>query len=308
MPDPEWVEATLRVDPVDVDAVGDVLREAGAEGVAIEPAIRISDSADFVYEELDAPSTVRATFRAPFDIAARRTLRRRLGGLVLALPLPPMRYRAVEPSVWAEEWRRFYHVQHIGDWLVVRPTWEPYEAAPHEVVLALDPGAAFGTGQHETTRLCLLATERHLQAGWDVLDIGAGSGILAIAAAMLGAHDVLGMDTDAATVSIAEENAARNGVARIRFAAGSLGDQWPWPDRPLEDCADLVISNISSTVVEAQMPDIARATRPGGVAVLSGFIERDAEEVTGVAREAGLRPLRLDGEGEWRCLTVGRPR
>lgn len=307
-----WVEASARVAPADVEAVADAFRAAGAAGVAIEPAIHVSDAADFAYEELDAPATVRASFAGTPPPAARRALRRRLNALTLAQPLPPLRYLAVGAHAWSEEWKRFYHVQHIGRRLVMRPSWEAYAARPGELVIELDPGTAFGTGQHATTRLCLVAIERALHGAPAVLELGAGSGILAIAAAKLGARSVHALDNDPETVAIARENARRNGLGggtagRITFAAGSLGSGWPWPRRPQRACADLLIANISSTVVVAMMPAFARALRPGGVAILSGFIARDAAEMRAAARAAGLRPLRTDAEAEWRCLVAQRP-
>ncbi|MFA7248721.1 MAG: 50S ribosomal protein L11 methyltransferase [Dehalococcoidia bacterium] len=321
--DQRWIEVTVRVAPADVDAVADALREAGAEGVAIEPAILVSDAADFQYEELDAPSLVSATFPSLAPGAARRTLRRRLNALDLAGPLPPLRFAEVGPRLWSEEWKRFYHVQHIGTRLVVRPSWEPYTPQPGEVVVELDPGTAFGTGQHETTRLCLEAIEAEQRGAPDVLDIGAGSGILAIASALLGAREVRAIDNDADTVAIAAENARLNGVAdRIVFAAGSLPGApvlgmplpvaveygWPWPDRPPRACCDLLIANISSTVNIALLPAFAAAIRPGGTVILSGFIARDADEVSVAARAAGLVPDRVEGEAEWRCLVARAPR
>lgn len=307
--DQRWVEVTARVAPADVDAVADALREAGAEGVAIEPAILISDAADFQYEELDAPSLVRATFPSLAPGVVRRALRRRLNALALSAPLPAMRFAEVGPQLWSEEWKRFYHVQHMGTRLVVRPSWEPYDQAPGEVVVELDPGTAFGTGQHQTTRLCLIAIERELLRDAQVLDVGAGSGILAIAAALLGARAVRAMDNDAETVAIAAENARLNGVGdRIVFAAGSMGANWPWPQHAPRACCDLLISNISSIAVVAMMPAFAAAIRPGGTLILSGFIARDADEVSDAARAAGLLPDRIDGEAEWRCLVARAPR
>ena len=320
--DQRWVEVAARVPPADVDAVADALREAGAEGVAIEPAILVSDAADFQYEELDAPSLVRATFPALAPGGARRALRRRLNALALGAPLPRLRFADVGAHLWAEEWKRFYHVQHIGTRLVVRPSWEPYDPRPHEVVVELDPGTAFGTGQHETTRLCLEAIEqelpRRLSGALDVLDVGAGSGILAIAAALLGARTVRAIDNDPETVAIAAENARLNGVGnRIAFAVGSMSSgptegAWPWPpswsEHPPRACCDLLVSNISSTAVIAMLPAFARAIRPGGTVILSGFIARDADEVSEAARAAGLLPDRVTGEAEWRCLVARAPR
>lgn len=303
--DQPWVEVVIaRVTPDDVDAVADALREAGADGVAIEPAILISDAADFQYEELDEPSLVRATFSSLPAGAPRRALRRRLDALALAEPLPRLRYAEIAARFWSEEWKRFYHVQHIGPRLVVRPSWEAYAPAPGEVVVELDPGAAFGTGQHETTRLCLEAIEREIVGAPDVLDVGAGSGILAIAAALLGARAVRAMDNDAETVSVAIENARMNGVAdRIEFAAGSMGADWPWRQPQRASC-DLLVCNISSTFAVTMMPLLAQAVRSGGAVILSGFIARDAGEVREAARAAGLTPDRLEGEGDWRCLVA----
>ncbi|MGE3856588.1 MAG: 50S ribosomal protein L11 methyltransferase [Dehalococcoidia bacterium] len=321
--DQRWVEVVARVAPDDVDAVSDALMQAGAEGVSIEPAIRVDDNADFHYEELDEPSLVRATFPSLSAGAPRRALRRRLDALALSAPLPRLRIREVGLHAWAEEWKRFYHVQHIGPRLVVRPSWEPYEPQPGEVVVELDPGTAFGTGQHETTRLCLVAIEAEQHGPVDVLDVGTGSGILAIAGALLGARRVRAIDNDPETIAIARENAAMNGVAeRIEFAAGSLpgapergapmiGEpvlRWPWPGEPPEACCDVLVANISSTVNIAMLPAYARAIRPGGTVILSGFIARDADEVTDAVRAAGLEPVRLDEEAEWRCLVARAPR
>ena len=319
--DQRWVEVIARVAPDDVDAVADALREAGAEGVAIEPAILVDDNADFHYEETDAPSLVRATFPSMEPGAPRRALRARLRVLDLTAPLPPLRFAEVGAHVWSEEWKRFYHVQHIGPRLVVRPSWEPYDPQPGEVVVELDPGTAFGTGQHETTRLCLEALEREIVGAPQVLDVGAGSGILAIAAALLGAGRVRACDNDAETVAIAIENARMNGVAeRIDFRAGSMPGApvkgapmigtptlaWPW-DEPPRSCCDLLVANISSTVNVLLLPAFAQAIRPGGTVILSGFIARDADEVRAAAAAVGLIVERLEGEGEWRCLVARAP-
>ncbi len=321
-PDDRWVEVTVRVAPGDVDAVADEMREAGAEGVAIEPAIQVDDNADFHYEELDAPSLVRATFPALAPGTPRRALRRRLAALDLDAPLPRLRFVEVGAHVWSEEWKQFYHVQHIGQRLVVRPSWEPYEAQPGEVVVELDPGTAFGTGQHETTRLCLEALEAEQHGEIEVLDVGAGSGILAIASALLGAREVRACDNDAETIAIAVENARLNGVAdRIDFRAGSLPGApaegapmigtptlaWPWAEPP-RACCDLLVANISSTVNVLLLPAFASAIRPGGTVILSGFIARDVDEVRDAARAAGLDPERVTAEGDWRCLVARAPR
>ena len=306
----QWIEVTVRAAPADVEAVADVLRAVAPDGVSYEPAIRTLDHTDFAYEELDTPTLLRACVAAPFPAIARRTLRRRLDALALSAPLGRLRYTPVTNN-WAEEWKRFFHVLRAGR-LVVRPSWEPYEVQPGELVIDLDPGAAFGTGQHETTRLCLGALDGRVTPGMHVLDVGTGSGILAIAAALLGAANVDAVDIDAEAVEVARENVELNGVsAVVRTEAGSIGDDqagatqgtWPWGPSPVGS-ADLVVANISSSVLARLLPACTAALRPGGVFIGSGYIESGAPTVEGAVRDAGLRIIEVTTEAEWRCLVA----
>ncbi|RLT34884.1 MAG: 50S ribosomal protein L11 methyltransferase [Chloroflexi bacterium] len=300
-----WIEVSLRAAPADVEAIADVLSLFAPDGVSYEPVIRILDHADFAYEETDEPMLLRACLAAPFGVAVRRALRRRLGALPLSAPLGRLHYAPVVNN-WAEEWKRFFHVLRAGR-LVVRPSWEPYEAAPGELIIDLDPGAAFGTGQHETTRLCLGALDAQVTTGMRVLDVGTGSGILSIAAARLGASSVDAVDIDAEAVVVARENVERNGVDGIvRCAPGSIGDDWPWGPSPVAD-ADLVVANISSSVLARLLPACAAALRPGGVFIGSGYIEDGAPGVEAAVRAAGLSIVDVASEAEWRCLVAVRP-
>ena len=306
----QWIEVTARVAPLDVELVSEALRSfVGADAsIVVEPAIAISDDADFAYEVLDAPSLVRAYLEAPLNQSTKRSLRRRLTALPLSDALPPLAYHEVREADWAEEWKRFYGLLHAGDRLVVKPSWEAYDAAPDEVVVELDPGTAFGTGQHETTRLCLAALEAHVRAGMRVLDLGAGSGILAVAAAKLGASEVLAVDIDADTVAVAVANAERNGVAaQIRAASGSLGGEWPWPSESSQAVFDLLVANISSTVLVRLVDDCVRALRPSGVFIGSGFIETNAEQVLAALAGAGLEVMAVTEEADWRCVVATKP-
>ena len=307
-PSADWVELVVRAWPPDVEAVADALRELSPAGVAIEPAIRTLDHDHFQYELLDAPATLRVCLAGPLTPAARRSLRRRLTGMPLTAPLPRLRYAEVRDQDWAEEWKRFFGVQHVGQRLVVRPSWERYSPRPDEVVIELDPGTAFGTGQHETTRLCLAALETHMRPGAAVIDVGTGSGILAVAAALLGAASVRACDTDPDAVVAAQENVRRNGVSTlVRTKTGSLGPAWPWSAADADASASLVVANISSATLVALMPEIARALRPGGRFVGSGFIEAGQTAVEAAATAAGLRSAGTTADGEWRCLVALKP-
>ena len=296
------MEASVRVPPADAEAVAALLGDLAAGGAVIEPAIRASDSANFEYQLLDAPGVVRACFPAPLEAPARRALRRRLASLPLSAPLPRLRYTEVVERDWAEEWKRFFDVVHVGRRLVIRPSWQAYEPAAGEIMIELDPGRAFGTGQHATTRLCLEALERRLRPGADVIDVGAGSGILAIAAARLGAGSVRALDIDGEAVAVARENVQRNGVDEVvRVDVGSL------PAGAAERSVDLVVANISSPALVTLAPEVARALRPGGVLIGSGFIDANAAEVEAATSAAGLASLRIEADGEWRCIVARAP-
>lgn len=307
-----WTELAIEAGRDDLDTIAEVLADFAPGAVWIEPAIVTSDHRDFAYTVLAEGGTVRAAVEV-WGAEQRAALATRLAALDLATPAPAVVERAIGDHDWAEEWKRFYHVMHVGQHLVVRPSWEDYAAAPGEVVIVLDPGAAFGTGQHPSTQLCLAAIEAETRPGMRVLDLGAGSGILAVAAAVLGASEVVAVDIDPEAATASAANAEANGVAgRVRAAAGSLGDAWPWPAAPPVEAFDLVVANISSVVLTTLLADIVAALRPGGVFIGAGFIEAGAPGVLEAAARAGLVTVRQDtleddGGSEWRCLIATRP-
>lgn len=301
-----WVEVVARVLPADVELVAAVLHELAPDGVSIEPVIEVSERDDFVYHEPELPGVVRASLPAPFPAAARRRLRRRLTALPLSASLPPLRYRLLRDEDWAGAYRQHFQLLHVGERLIVRPPWEPYEARAGELVIELDPGHAFGTGQHASTRLALRLIERHCHPGVAVLDLGTGSGILAIAAAKLGAGEVRALDIDPHAVQAARENVRRNGVGGIAVAVGSLAEQWPWSDRPHEG-ADLAIVNIAWAVIIDLLPELKALLRPRGVLIGSGFSERTADAVEAALTGAGLHVIDSVDEGEWRAVAAQLP-
>lgn len=308
MPDDHWIEITAHVAPADVDSVAGLFADVSIGGVVIEPAILPSDDIEFAFEELDKPTMVRIYVPEPFVSVERRRLRSQLMTLPLTEALPRLRYRALISPNWADEWKRFYEIQHVGEGFVIRPTWIEYEAKPDDLVIDLDPGAAFGTGQHETTRLCLAALERWQTAGGSVLDLGCGSGILSIGAARLGATEVLGLDIDPDAIAVSNKNTAVNGVgSRVRIQVGSLGDDWPSELGPDIAFVELVIANISSRAVLRLLPEIAVAARAGGMVILSGFLGRDVDEIEQAVDEIGLERLETTTEGDWACLAAQVP-
>ncbi len=299
-----WIALSVRLPVDDAEIVADVLAAIAPGGAAMDTPFRNIEPERFGLELTDEDATVRAFFPAPLTPAERRAIRRRLGTLPLAAPLPRLRYSEVGEADWAEEWKRFYHPFRVGR-LLVQPSWEQAaDAGPDDLVITLDPGRAFGTGQHETTRLCLDALEGLVRSGDAVLDVGTGSGILALAAARLGASRVDAVDTDPVAVAAARENAGRNGLAdRIEAREGSLGDAWPWPGASLGRY-DCVAMNIALVVVTELLPEAAAALRPGGVLVASGFLAEATPDVEEAARAAGLRDVERRVEGEWGAVVA----
>jgi ribosomal protein L11 methyltransferase len=189
---------------------------------------------------------------------------------------------------------------------VIRPSWRDYTPAPGDVVIGLDPGMAFGTGQHETTRGCLRLLERAVRPGVRVLDVGTGSGILAVAAAKLGAAEVLACDIEPQSVQVACENAQRNGVGgRITVALGSLGPDWPF-ERPAQGWAEVVVANIHARALVELAGPLAGAATADGALILSGIIGEREADVVDVYAAGGFRAAERLPDGEWRTLLLRR--
>lgn len=301
-----YLELSVAVWPEATESAADVLRRYVPAGVSIEPPFEAIDEDGGVAVERHAPVRLRAWL--PDDGAARATvaaLRQELRELGDAIARP-LRTRAVEDEAWAEAWKRYFPVLRVGRRLVVRPPWRRYRARRGDVVIELDPGMAFGTGQHETTRLCLAALEERTEPGATVLDVGCGSGILAIAAALLGAASVDAIDVDAVAVRVAVENVDRNGVSEVvRVARGSLGEAWPF-ETPPDGRYDVVLANLSSRLVRDLAAVLVGALRAGGTLLASGLIAEYEAACRQALMAAGGRLVEVRSDGAWRLLVVSR--
>jgi ribosomal protein L11 methyltransferase len=219
-------------------------------------------------------------------------------------PIGDLRTRLVSDTDWADAWKALFPVQRVGRRLVIRPTWRRHRVAPGDVVLALDPGMAFGTGLHPTTRLCLAALEGLADdgrlTGAHVLDVGCGSGILAIAAVRLGAVAAIGVDTDPIAVEATRANARRNGLGRrIEAREGSLPSHAP----PF----DVVVANLVAGVLVPLATPLRDELRPGGTLLASGiFVDRETD-VSAAFEAAGLALTGRSAEGDWVALAARRP-
>lgn len=205
----------------------------------------------------------------------------------------------LEDADWENNWRAYYKPMEIGERLLVAPDWEEAEAGGR-VILRLDPGLAFGTGSHATTRLCLAALEKRVRPGARVLDLGCGSGILSIAALLLGADSAMACDIDDKAVDVARVNAQRNGVGRDRYTvlAGNVLTDEKLREK-LGGGYDMVLANIVSDVILALAPSVRGLMAPGGVFICSGIIDTRAQEVRAGLEAAGLTIEETGGAEGW---------
>ncbi|HET7726129.1 MAG TPA: 50S ribosomal protein L11 methyltransferase [Candidatus Limnocylindrales bacterium] len=302
-----WLELLVEADTEAVDAVSEILGRVAPGTISAEPAFELVDEGLGARIDPDRPVLVRAVLPARDPAAAERAVARTIEALghLQAFGLRPigeLRTRLVHEADWADAWKQHFPVLRIGRRIVIRPTWRRHRRQPDDVVLALDPGMAFGTGLHPTTRLCLAGLERVAdegRLGARVLDVGCGSGILSIAAARLGARSVLGVDTDPIAVEASEANARRNRVRRIVGArAGSLPSG--------EAAFDLVLANLIASVLVTLAPGLAAELRPGGVLLASGIFRDREDEVRAAFASAGLAVERRDADGDWIALEAVR--
>jgi ribosomal protein L11 methyltransferase len=321
-----WLELSVDVDPEAVESVSELLAQYGYNGGVVidQPIIPGEDGPEYSF---DATRPVTLRTYLPLDQQTeevRARVEQALWHLGRMRSVGPLQTRPLEEQDWANAWKRYYTIQQIGQRTVIVPSWLEYAARPDEIVIRLDPGMAFGTGLHPTTRLCLALLEQYTQPNQKVLDLGSGSGILAIAAAGLGAHPVLALDTDPIAVEASAANAERNGVAaQIISAEGSLGrgaelGGWvgagPSPAHAsnpqpiaIEPPFDLIVANILARVLAALADDLIEALIPGGILLSSGIIADRENEVLLAYAAAGLELIERRQEGDWVALAHRRP-
>ena len=269
------------------EAVEYALMEAGALGT--EGGVSSAD-------DEDSPEVVTAYFDSPprvEHVRAALSEALRVYGLSSS-DVRDLKFREVEGRDWLAEWKSGWRPVVVGRF-VVAPPWSEVGEEADRLLIRVEPGMAFGTGTHETTRLCLAAIEKHFRGG-SFLDVGTGTGILAIAAAMLApTARVEACDTDALAVSVAEENARLNGVVeRISFRVGSVDDSTP--------SADVVCANLTADVILPLLPALTAATC--GRLILSGILDTQAEQIWTRLLELGAEDCEITRDGEWVAITV----
>ena len=282
-----WAEMTVECDPESVEAVSYAFIQAGCGGVMmtgdhpvkVQGSLPVSDELSGRIDDL----------RVHFDRLPEFGLPGLLQGITL---------RYAEDEDWANAWKQYFKPSRIGRRLVIKPSWEYFEPQPNDLILDLDPGMAFGTGGHPTTRLCILALEDRVAPGMRVADIGTGSGILSLAAARLGADIVFATDIDLLPRKIARENVAINGLDSVIHVL----DMEPF-DVQAQEC-DLVVSNIVANTIIELAPSIAKRLKPGGIFIASGIVEGHHSLVSEVLAAVGLMLMETKREDIWICLVT----
>jgi ribosomal protein L11 methyltransferase len=304
-----WLELAVEADLEAVETVSEIFGRVAKGGTSVEPGFELVDEGLGARVDPSRPATVRgyvpagdvsAAEGAAADVAAALGHLQAFG----IRPIGELRTRLVHEADWVEAWKAYFPVLRIGERLVIRPTWRRHRAVDGEVVVALDPGMAFGTGLHPTTRLCLAALERMALDGRlrdaRVLDVGCGSGILAIAALKLGATSALGVDTDPIAIEATLGNARRNGLGRrLRSVERSL----PSGEPPV----DIVLANLIAGLLVALAAPLRDELRSGGTLLASGIIADREDEVRGALEGAGLAITARTADGDWVALEARRP-
>ncbi len=312
-----WVELSVAADIEAVEAVSEILTRFAPGGTSVEPGFGLTNEGLGAVVDPTKPAIVRAYLPGLDPAGVERSIAEAstaLGHLQAfgLRPIGELQTRIVREEDWAEAWKSHFPVLRIGRRIVIRPTWRRHRRRPEDVVLSLDPGMAFGTGLHPTTRLCLaaletLADEGLLEHGHAVngaacvIDVGCGSGILAIAAGKLGAGELLGVDTDPIAVESTQQNARLNGrTRRLPVRQGSV----PSGEGPF----DLVLANLIASLLVQLAPVLRDETIPGGGRILASGIFRDREDDVRAAFEAaGLTMGRRWAEEDWVALEAIRP-
>ena len=300
-----WLELSVQTHPEAVESVSELLSRYTTGGVAIEEPIELIDEGQ-EYRVLTGKS-VNVHAYVPIDGKEEEVRRRVAEGLwhlssLGAHFVGELDTRVVNEEDWANAWKEFFHVTHIGKRIVIRPSWRDYTPRDDEVVIELDPGMAFGTGLHPTTRMCLEQLESYARPGMRVLDVGTGSGILAIAAAKLGAASVYGIDNSSVAVESATENIAVNGLKdRVSIALGTLDEAGA---ARLAGQFDLVLANIIARVIGSIAPQLAQVLKPGGLLISSGIIEERRHEAEQPLLAAGLQLLAEAKIDDWITLML----
>lgn len=308
----KWCEISIQTAHEAVELIAEIFRDLGASGVVIEDPELVNDyitSGKWDYTDIPlATETEVVTEKAYLPVNGE--LEGRLQSFRQELKILESRGVSIAPGIittselqdedWSDTWKQYFHTEKPGERVVIKPTWESYAPQADEVVIELDPGAAFGTGTHATTSMCIRQLEKLVEPGMTVFDVGTGSGILAIIAAKLGAGSVQAVDYDDAVLKIVQENLAQNNVQDIVSVDRSDLMQ------NVHGRAKLVIANIIADIIIRLFEQLDGHLEEGGALLASGIIEDRTEDVLAAAEAHGYAAAeRMESRG-WACIIFKR--
>ncbi|MFD3157590.1 50S ribosomal protein L11 methyltransferase [Haloimpatiens sp. FM7330] len=310
MPSKEWIEVTIITSSEAVEPVSGILYNTGVQGIAIQ------DSQDIEFKKKNP---------GDWDYFDEKLLNIKSGAVIKGYYKNDEKFdtyfKYIEKSVknlhnfdidegegivtsnkvneedWENNWKKYYKPTKVGERVVVKPLWEKYKVENDEIVVELDPGMAFGTGTHETTRMCIKALEKYVKEDSIVFDIGTGSGILSISAAKLKAKKAIGVDLDPVAVDSAKKNVSYNDIDNIEILHGNLMDV-------VDGEADIVIANIIADVIIMLSEDVGRFIKDNGYFISSGILVERKDEVIKKLTECNFEIIEVNVDGEWCCIVA----
>lgn len=301
-----WQEICIKTKHETVETISNLFYELGAGGVVIEdPAVIEQYIAEHIWDYYELPvgesDTDSVIIKAYLPV--NENLPTKLEDLQHELeflrtnyyPEEKLQLRLTEVSEedWANSWKAYFKPEKIGEKIVIKPSWEDYSPKGGELVIELDPGMAFGTGNHPTTSMCIKALEKYLKAGNKVYDVGTGSGVLAIAASLLGANEVIAVDIDDVAVKVAQDNVEANKLQnKVQVLQGNLLDL-------LNEKADIIVANIIADIIIAIVPDVMELLKEQGYFIASGIIKERKDDVLDAFQKSGIKVVTCLEQGEW---------
>lgn len=306
--DQDWIEVTVLTSSEATEAVAGFLYNCDVEGVSIEDVADVEFKkenlgfADFINESvltIEEGAMVKGYFKDSENFMNTLNYIKesvdKLGEFGFDKGEGIVTYHKVNEDDWANNWKQYYKPTKVGENIVVKPTWEDYEEKPGEVVVELDPGMAFGTGTHETTRMCIKALEKKVKKDTTVFDIGTGSGILSIAAAKLGAKHVVGVDLDPVAVESAKKNLEFNKVNNIEILYGDLMEV-------VEGKANIVVANILADIIMFLSEGVRAFIEDEGYFIASGILNTQRDKVADKLKALDFIIEEVMEDGEWICI------
>lgn len=306
--DRDWIEVEIITSSEAVEAVTGIIYNTGVQSVSILDSEDIKlkkqnpgqfDWIDEIETDIKEGAIVKAYYKQEDDIEnCVKYIKEGINNLEqygIDKGKGVVTVKNVNEEEWANNWKQYYKPTKIGEKIVVKPIWEEYDAKENELVVQLDPGMAFGTGTHETTRLCVKALEEYVKEDSVVFDIGTGSGILAISAAKLGAKKAVGVDLDPVAVDSAKQNISYNEIDNIEILHGDLMEV-------VKGKADIVVANILADIIKILVADVKEFIAEGGYFISSGIILDRKDDVIEKLVEYGFTVEKVNIDGEWCCI------